>query len=476
MIPPEDSTQSGGRSARRASLRWRLTGSFAITAGLILIAFLPFASGLIRKQMRTDMDRQLRIDWALIEAHLEADDRGGVRWRASSPATPRSAGYAESWFDVWGGGVCLLQHWPGHGAGALGPPAPQGGAQARFDSVALSDGRPARTFRQSAKIDDRDVILRVFRDESAHRATQRRIMAGLSLGIPLAVLAAAFAGFAMAGRALRPLADMASAARRISSDSLGSRLPNPNPHDELGQLASVFNDTLHRLEGSFEALKRFTSDASHELRTPLAALRSVGEIALREPLGPEQLRETIGSMLEEAQRLHDLAETLLLLARAESGRMPLQVEDVDFEKLARDIVERLDVLASEKGQRLEMAISGRQTILRTDPVLLRQAVMNLVHNAIRHSPGSTTIRLRLGSGDGWVFLEIIDQGPGIPPEHRERIFDRFHRIDKARSRADGGTGLGLAIARLFVDQLGGRIELECPASGGSCFRVVMPVS
>ena len=459
----------------RRSLRLRLTLSFTLIAGTILLAFLPVVYSLIHRQMGRDMDRQLRIDWALIGAHLENDGHGGIQWRKSSAATPESAGYAESWFDVWSGDENLLKHWPGYGAEALHPPMPHKGSLTRFVSIPLNDGRPARTFQQPATFNNRTVTLRVFRDETAHRATLRRIVAGLSLCMPVAVMLAAVAGHTMAGRALRPVGEMAAAARRITSDSLGSRLPNPSPHDELGQLATVFNDTLQRLESSFDALKRFTSDASHELRTPLTSLRAVGEIALREAQTPEQLRGTISSMLEEAQRLNDLTDALLLLARAESGRMPLQLAPLSLESLVREVCERLEVLASEKNQTIGITAAPGVSV-KADSMLMRQAVTNLLHNAIRHSPTDTTIRVSASSRDGEAFLEITDQGPGIPPEHRSKIFDRFHRIDRARTRADGGTGLGLAIAELFVEQHGGRIELDCPASGGSCFRIVLPAS
>jgi heavy metal sensor kinase len=460
---------------RRSPLRLRLTISFSIAATLVFLALLPAVYHLIRNRMLSDMDRQLRIDWALIEAHLEKDPGGGIRWRASSPATPQSPGYAESWFDVWSDEKCVLSHWPTHGGEVLHPPDPKHAAKPGFLTLPLNDGRPARTFQMPAEIDGGDVILRVFRDESGNRATLRRILLGLAVGMPAAVLLAAAIGFLMAGRALRPVAEMAAQARQITSESLGKRLPNPNPHDELGQLAGVFNETLQRLETSFDSLKRFTSDASHELRTPLTALRCVGEVALREERDAAALRETIATMLEEAQRLQDLADTLLTLARVESGRLPIHFENLSLDTLAREVCESLEVLAVEKNQRIEIdARCGKD--IRADHVLLRQAAINLLHNAIRYSPPDTIIRVSTFTRGEEAILEVADQGPGIPPDHREKIFERFHRIDKARSRADGGTGLGLAIAKLFVEQHGGRIELECPASGGSCFRIVMPAS
>jgi heavy metal sensor kinase len=456
---------------QRQTLRMRFALSFSLVTTLILLTLLPIVYQFIQGQMLADIDRQLRIDWALIEAHLESDGAGGIQWRKSSPATPQSPGYANSWFDVWENHRPLLQHWPHLGAASLEPPLPTQ-EQGQFVSVPLSDGRPARTYQMASTIATPHFMLRVFRDESGHRTTLRRIVIGLSLGMPIAVLLAAWTGHAMAGRALRPVGDMAAAARRITSDSLGSRLPNPNPHDELGQLAKVFNDTLERLDASFAALKRFTSDASHELRTPLTALRGVGESALREAKSPEQLRDTIGSMLEETQRLHDLADTLLLIARTESGRMPLQRETVSLSTLTQEVIERLEVLATEKNQALELTASD-DLCVQADPVLLRQSLTNLLHNAIAYSPPNSVIQLHIEKRGERVTLSITDRGPGIPIEHREKIFDRFHRIDQARSRADGGTGLGLAIAKLFIEQHGGSIELECPTQGGSIFRIVL---
>lgn len=278
----------------------------------------------------------------------------------------------------------------------------------------------------------------------------------------------------MAGRTMRPIVEMTEQARRITSESLSRRLPNPNPHNEIGELAGVFNETLARLEASFDALRRFTADASHELRTPLTALRSVGEIALRGSDDAESLRETIGSMLEEAQRLHDLADTLLLLARVESGRTAVELSTVALGPMIEGIADRLEVLAAEKRQKLLVDAAPGVSAM-ADRVLVEQATANLLHNAIRYSPPDTTIRIAVSGREDSAVIEVSDEGPGIASEHHERIFERFYRIDKARSRADGGTGLGLALARLFVGQCGGDITLSSEPGRGSTFRIRLPM-
>jgi heavy metal sensor kinase len=264
---------------------------------------------------------------------------------------------------------------------------------------------------------------------------------------------------------------MVARARQITAESLGGRLPVPNPHDELGQLATVFNATLGRLENSFAELRRFTADASHELRTPLTALRAVGEAALGAG-DPKALREALSSMLEETRRLGDLVDALLLLARADAGGVVPRVEPVELASLVGEVRETLLVLAEEKQQRID--VTAPPSASRADRELLRLALMNLVHNAIRYSPEGGVIGLRVGRRASNPIVEVIDQGPGIAAEHQQKVFERFYRVDKARARASGGAGLGLAIARWAVERQGGRIELESQPGQGSLFRIVIP--
>lgn len=459
---------------RRRSLRLRLAVWFALIAFALLLSLLPLIYTLTQRRLDADLDRQLEIDWTLIEAHVEPDGAGGVRWKTESPSTLESGGYAQSWFDVWADGRKLMSHWPKGGSDVREPPlAPDGGPV--FHDLALEGGRQARVLQKGARIGDKASVLRLFRDKSSVQATLRGILVSLGLGVPVAVLLAAGGGYFMAGRTLRPVVQMTEQARQITSESLARRLPNPNPHDELGQLATVFNETLERLEGSFESLRRFTADASHELRTPLTALRSVGEIALREGRGADGSRETIGSMLEEAQRLQDLADTLLMLARVEGGRLPLRQEPIFADAVVAEVCDSLEVLAAEKGQRLELSRSP-DLVVEGDRVLLRQAAMNLVHNAIRYSGAGTAIHTACFRDGDEVVVEVADEGPGIAPEHREKVFERFYRIDKSRSRADGGAGLGLALAKLAAETLGGRIELESAPGAGCRFRIRLPYS
>jgi len=267
---------------------------------------------------------------------------------------------------------------------------------------------------------------------------------------------------------------MAHKAERISAERLSERLPVENPDDELGQLAQAFNATLARLEGAFEQLRRFTADASHELRTPLTAIRSVGEVALQTPKSATEYRDVIGSMLEETDRLTRLVDSLLTLSRADAGHVDVERTEISVRGLAQEASSLVEVLAEEKRQRI--SVQGESALVVSgDRLILRQALINLIDNAIKYSPSGSEIVVQIHpSKDSRVIVEVIDQGPGVSQEHQSRIFDRFYRVDKARSREWGGAGLGLAIARWAVEVHGGQIAVESAEGFGSTFRVTLP--
>jgi signal transduction histidine kinase len=247
-----------------------------------------------------------------------------------------------------------------------------------------------------------------------------------------------------------------------------------NPHDELGHLAAAFNETLGRIERSFEQLRRFTSDASHELRTPLTAIRSVGEVGLRRPGTAETYREVIESMLEEAGRLTRLVESLLAISRADSGQIQLVRSEIDVLPFVREVGLFVEVLADEKGQRLYIG-GDEATRIQGDRAILRQILINLLDNAIKYSPAGSAISVRVQpDGSQTASVAVKDAGPGIPAEHCDRVFDRFYRVDEGRSREAGGAGLGLALAKWGAEAHGGRLELSCPPGGGCIFRLSLP--
>ena len=310
--------------------------------------------------------------------------------------------------------------------------------------------------------------------EGARRDAFWTLAAILAAGVPLAAALAVAGGYFLAGRALAPVGAMADKAQRITAESLSERLPVGNPQDEFGRLATIFNETLSRLNDSFDRLRRFTADASHELRTPLTSIRSVGEVALQSTLEPAKYREVIGSMLEEVDGLTHLVDSLLVLTRADSGATRPPREVVDLSALTGSVAEHLRILAEEKRQSLSVDAPGRVEAL-CDPAILRLGLMNLLHNAIKYTPAGGAIRVRaMADASGQSLIEVQDNGPGIAPAHRERIFERFYRADAGLNGEPAGVGLGLAIARWAVTSSGGRIELESEESKGSVFRIVLP--
>lgn len=457
---------------KRRSLKLRLALWYAAATALVLILFVGFFYETIEVRLRAEIDRQLRIDFDLVEAQLTLDDRGRVSWLMQGAHGNEGFARLSAWFEVWSDdGQVLLRHWPvaeQNIRDAL--PAPKGGGLFfRTDEI---ENLHVRVMERPARVNQRGVILRLIREETEMRHALAQIVEVAFLMLPFAVLGASLGGYLLAQRSFALVAKMAVEAGKITSESLSGRLPNPNPHDELGQLAAVFNETLERLEASFAELKRFTADASHELRTPLTALRAVGEVALREGGDAAVLRETIASMLEEAQRLHELIESLLALARMEGGKEHIALQPVVLSELAAEVKASIDLLATDKKQTVEL--QGDQSVTaRADRTLLRQALLNIVHNALHYSPAESSVVIRVMRREGEALISVRDQGPGIAPEHRLKIFDRFYRIDPSRARAFGGQGLGLAIAKCAVEHQGGRIELESSPGEGSTFRIVL---
>src|SRR5215469_4189453 len=332
---------------------------------------------------------------------------------------------------------------------------------------------PFRVLSGRARIGGCPVVVQVALSEGSIIQDQRQLVYILLLGLPAAVALAGLGGYGLARRALAPVDRMVERARSINAEQLNARLPVDNPDDELGRLATIFNETFARLESSFERMRHFTADASHELRTPLTAIRSVGEVGLRGRRDEAAYREIIGSMLEEADRLALLVDRLLMLSRADTGQAKLSMDVVDICALAEEVAEQLGVLAEEKAQSVQVRFDPVPQWVG-DRVVLRQALLNLVDNAIKYTPAGGSIEVRVAHTDGGTTIDVSDTGPGIPEELQSRIFDRFYRVDRARSRENGGTGLGLAIAKWAVEVQGGQLTLESANGAGSRFRITLP--
>jgi heavy metal sensor kinase len=296
----------------------------------------------------------------------------------------------------------------------------------------------------------------------------------LLLAVPPALLFAGLAGYRMAFRVLRPLEKMALRAETITASDLDQRLPVENPDDELGHMARVLNDLLQRLQDSFDNLKRFTADASHELRTPLTSIRSVGEVGLQRLHTPEEYRDIIGSMLEEVTRLTEMVDGLLSISRADARQVTLHKTTFSALDLAREVVALLGLLAEEKGQHIQ--IEGEANLfVNADRMVLQRGLANIVENAIKYGPGASLISIHVRGSGGYVDISVEDRGETISEDLRQKVFERFFRIDASRSREAGGSGLGLAIAKWAIEVNGGSVSLRAGQDGGNCFVIRIPV-
>jgi signal transduction histidine kinase len=278
----------------------------------------------------------------------------------------------------------------------------------------------------------------------------------------VALLLASLAGYALASAALRPVEAMRRRAAAISHEEPGQRLPVPRTSDEIGRLGETLNEMLDRLEAAFERERAFTADASHELRTPLAILKAELELALREGRSPEELRAALESAAEETDRLVQLAEDLLAIARLDDGRLALRPAPLDASELAAATAARFHARAEEGGRSVRASVDGDVSI-EGDRERLEQALGNLVDNALRHGEGDVLVEAV--ESDGRVELHVRDSGPGFPPDFIDRAFERFTRGDAARSR--GGAGLGLAIVAAVAESHGGGAHAANLPGGGA---------
>jgi signal transduction histidine kinase len=290
-----------------------------------------------------------------------------------------------------------------------------------------------------------------------------RLLVALLIGGPVALAVIAAGGWWLAGKSLRPVARMTAHAERIEIDHLRERLPVTGARDELAGLATTLNDMLDRLASGVEARRRLIGDASHELRTPLAAMRAEIDVALDDPETPDPAREVLESAREEVDRLTAIVRDLLTLARLDEGRAELTGEPVDLRELADVAARGLAGL----DRRVRLVVTGPATFVAGDADALRRALTNLIDNAVKASPEGAQVTVAVWRAGEAAGLTVSDEGPGVPAAERERIFERFGRVDGARSRS--GSGLGLAIARGLVEAQGGCLTL----AGRSAFTITL---
>jgi heavy metal sensor kinase len=424
------------------SLRTRLTAWYLLFFTALLAAFSGFLYARLSRSLREQLASEVaaRAETAAGLFRDEYREMNGDAEKAAAEAVTEARS-PNAVVSVWDGARLLAAS----GAAPAGPVVQSAAPAWRYSVVAAAPLAPLDSQLRSL----------------------RRVFFFL---LPLALLVAGVGGFLLASRSLAPLAAIAAQAARITERNLDERLRVDGAATEFVRLAHSFNSLLERLEAAFTTMRRFVADASHELRTPLAVIRGESDIALARERRPAEYRQSLEIVHDEAARLSRLVDDLLNLARADAGRRPLHVEEFYLDDLLQECCRSLQALAAFKRIDLECACP-EDVAFRGDQELLRRLVSNLLDNAIRYTREGGAVAVRLEPGDTHIRIVVADTGVGIPAECAPHVFERFYRVDPARSRGDGGFGLGLPIARWIAEAHAGTLELTSSSELGSTFTV-----
>jgi heavy metal sensor kinase len=473
------------------SIRWRLTLWYGLTLGFVLAAFALGSLAVLSRVLQSRSDRHLEEARGAFVAELVVEFAEMGNAPDAVAATLRDTRFRDTWayvFDSMGKVVG-----PAHGkfGSSNNDPQPLAASVRADEATRRNHGKSS-----FVAIDDEDggfrgvgetirlggVPYTVVAVDSRHglRETLMQVALGYMLVIPLAIALTLIVGYWLARRSLAPMAEMSRATRAIGAGNLHERLPVSHPGDEVGQLAEVVNDLLARLESAFEQQRRFVADASHELRTPVATVCAEAEVVLaRETRDEAEYRDSLHVVRDAGRRLSRIVDDLFLLARADSGHLPLRPAPLYLDELIVDVARSMRAMASARGVRVVVETPG-DAPATGDAALLERLLLNLLDNAIKHTRPGSDVRVRLSKDDGRYVVRVIDSGAGIPVEARAKVFERFYRVDRARSRggatATGGAGLGLAIGRWIAEAHGGTLDCGRSDDSGTEFVAVLPAT
>jgi heavy metal sensor kinase len=462
-------------SIRTKWLRTKLTTSYVLALALILALYICSTSVVVLWHLRAQLHRHTVQDLETVEGLFFFAPDGKLQLNEEYHNHPESKSVQERFLEVVTPDGALLYRNDRLGDRSLGGKPFAGEGQGGYSprSASLSDGTSVFLISRLHVLDGHPLIIRSAYSQEPIWDTIQQTMTMQLLCLVVVLGAATVAGYLFLKRALAPLEKMAIRAQQISAQRLHERI-EIDDMGEIGDLAQAFNKTLSRLEQSFGQIRRFTSDVSHELRTPLAAIRCIGEVSLQKNGSREEYSTVIGSMLEEIDHVTRLIDDLLMISKADEGNLRLSASAVPVCDVTREATELISILAEEKDQSLNFEGDERAVVL-ADRVLLRQALVNILDNAVKYSPTESAISTKVRCEGKGVFVEIADEGCGIPAELREKVFERFYRVDKARTRDAGGTGLGLSIAKWAVHAHGGSISVSSNLSGGCTFQIQLPL-
>lgn len=478
-----------------SSLRARLALWHALLVGLPLVVFATVCYAVFAQALVGGADRFIGEALSAFTRELGAERRAGLTPLQAMTTTVREVRFRELHIMIVdaGGRVVAVTN-PADSARWTTPPAPHvddpmdrqviaryADTRAVTSPVSLTLGSGADAFRVRVQPLEADNVVYLLTGRYPLREaeqTMAEIRWLFVLAIPLLIGAAAVSGYFLASRSLAPVTSIADRAAAISATTLHDRVP-VGGGDELVRLSQVINALLDRLEASFDQQRRFMADASHELRTPTAIVRTEADVTLSKVHRTEdEYRASVGIMQDASRRLTRIVDDLFLLARSDAGHLVVHREPIHLEDVVDDVTRVMRPVAQSRGVRIELG-DVVEAPVQGDADLFGRLLLNLLDNAIKHSPSSGLVRVSMTRRDQWATVTVSDEGPGIPADARERVFERFFRVDAARTRQEtshtSGAGLGLAIARRIAEAHDGRLELVESRPGNTVFCVTVPV-
>ncbi len=455
------------------SLRFRLTlwYSFVLALGLALLSGFIWIA--MRQQLYSEIDAELRSRAQALAEFLRQESSESPRYFTDEIEDFASALPSEFAIEISAsnGAVtfatkrsdALFRRFHRMGGGE---------SPVRVEAA----GKSYHVIQRLAKVPGQELRLCVADSLTRTDDFLRQLGVLLLTAVPGVVFIAALGGYLLSARALGPVDAMTNKARSIGIENLSERLAIPNTDDEIHRLAEAWNEMLARLETAVTRISQFTSDASHELRTPIALIRSTAEIALRRPRSDEQYRQSLEQIQGESERMTQLVEDLLFLARADAQALFAKMGEVDMRPLIEETCGAIALLAEEKHVRFEVIPSEGPIFLTGREPALRRMLIALLDNALKYTPPGGAISVTAQRANGTVQLSVRDTGIGIADTELPHIFERFFRADPSRNRDSGGHGLGLAIAQTIARHHNGVIVAESSAGQGSEFRVILPAT
>lgn len=463
------------------NLRTRLTLWYVGVLAVLLLVYATLVFAFQYAALTNQLFHDEVQDVVTVEGLLFFDSQGALHLQQDYYSRPKSHLLVDRLMEVRDlSGQVLYRSSTLKGMSLGGPNRPREG-DSNFDEriVRLEDGTHVFLISHLHGMQGRTLLIRLGYSLAPLRDRMLQFLLLLLIAIPIALTLAGVTGHTIAKKALRPLEKMTARAESITASNLNHRLDIGNPHDELGHMARVFNHLLDRLEQAFIQLQRFTADAAHELRTPLASLRTIGEVALEKGHESKEYREALESILEETARLNETINSLLLLARAETAQPGNKQTIFIATELIDEVLNLFEIVIEERHIKVicENEVAGRVSI-RADRGLLRIAVLNVLHNALKFSPNGSILRIsysRPESSEPFLRIAFQDQGPGIAPGEHRLVFDRFFTSSIHATAPHSGAGLGLSVAKLVTNRVGGKVWFDEEIEQGAKCIIDLPI-